>query len=84
MIGQEEYNEIKKLIQKELMSSDYAIIKVGTVVSYSAPNVTFKYAGDNTNVVLPNKTGLSFVANDRIAIVQLRGDATNSFVGWKL
>jgi hypothetical protein len=53
-------------------------------VSYTAPNVVLKLAGSDTNITIPNKSGISLATNDRVAVVQLRGDATNSFVGWKM
>lgn len=84
MNGQLGYEEIQKMIKQELSKSDFALIKIGVVVSYSAPNAVLKLAGSNTNITLPNKTGLTLVANDRVAVVQMRGDATNSFIGWKM
>ena len=84
MNGQLGYDEIKKMIKKELSMANYALIKTGVVISYTAPNVTLKMQGSNVNITIPNKTNLSLVANDLVAVVQVSGDATNSFVGWKL
>lgn len=84
MDSQVGYEEIKKMIKKELELSNFALIKVGVIVSYTAPNAILKLEGSSVNITLSNKTNLTLATNDKVAVVQIRGDATNSFIGWKL
>lgn len=80
----DELNIIKKAFKLFVKQEHIPTHQLGTVVSYSAPNAVVTIAGNTTNITIPNKTNQSLVGGDKVVVVTLSGDLTNSFVGWKL
>ena len=77
------YDNVKKVVLQVIKELNIPLIISATVVSYSAPNAVVLLAGSSTNTTIPNKSGITLVANDIVEIIVKNGDYSNMFIGWK-
>ena len=77
------YDNVKKVVLQVIKELNIPLIISATVVIYSAPNAVVLLAGSSTNTTIPNKSGVTLVANDIVEIIVKNGDYSNMFIGWK-